>query len=188
MGGGFLNRRGDQVCFNPELESAIATELSHLEPVFAPIIEAAGFSLVRLRLSGLKRRTLQVMAERPDGTMTVEDCAALSEVLSEFIDAEDPVEGEFLLEVSSPGIDRPLTRLMDFERWAGQDAKITLNAPLNGRKRMVGTLRGLKGNDIEIETGGSAVTLPFGAIAEAKLILTDRLIAEDMRRKAKEKK
>lgn len=139
-------------------------------------------------MNGTKHLTLQVMAERPDGSMSVEDCAALSEVLTEFIEAEDPIEGDYLIEISSPGIDRPLTRLMDYQRWAGHDAKITLNAPMNGRKRMVGTIKGLEGNEITIETGGTALTLPFGAIAEAKLILTDRLIAEDMRRKAKEKK
>lgn len=152
--------------------------------MFAPVVEAAGFRLVRVRLTGTKRKTLQVMAERPDGSMSVEDCAALSEALSAYIDAEDPVEGEFLLEVSSPGIDRPLTRLSDFNRWVGHEAKITLLAPLNGRKRLAATLKGVEGNEIVVEAGGERVQLPFGAIAEAKLVLTDRLIAEDLRQKS----
>ena len=91
---------------------------SHLEPVFEPVIEKAGFKLVRLRIMGGAQKTLQVMAERPDGSMDVEGCSALSHALLDFIEQEDPIEGEYEIEVSSPGIDRPLTRPMDFARWA----------------------------------------------------------------------
>ncbi len=157
--------------------------MSHLEPILAPVIEAAGFRLVRLRLMGGKTKTLQIMAERPDGTMNVEDCAVLSHALLDFIEAENPVEvdGDYELEVSSPGIDRPLTRLMDFARYAGHEAKIELVAPLDGRKRFRGKLLGLDGNDVTMETQGARLSFPFKGIAEAKLVLTDELIAEDLK-------
>lgn len=162
--------------------SAILTAMSHLEPIIAPAVEAAGFKLVRLRLMGGKTKTLQIMAERPDGSMNVEDCAELSRALSDFLDAEDPIEGEYNLEVSSPGIDRPLTRLTDFTRWAGHEAKVELAAPdANGRKRFKGTLLGLDGSDVQIETGGQRLSLPFKAIADAKLVLTEKLIQEDLK-------
>lgn len=155
--------------------------MSHLEPILEPAIRAAGYRLVRLRLMGGKTKTLQIMAERPDGTMNVEDCAALSHALLDFIEREDPLEGEYELEVSSPGIDRPLTRLMDFARWAGHEAKIELVAPLDGRKRFRGTLLGLEGNNVAIETQGARVSFPFHGVAEAKLVLTDKLIQEDLK-------
>jgi ribosome maturation factor RimP len=162
--------------------------MSHLEPILAPVIEAAGFHLVRLRLMGGKEKTLQIMAERPDGSMNVEDCAELSRALSDFFDAEpDAVEGEFLLEVSSPGIDRPLTRLADFSRWEGHEAKIELAAALDGRKRFRGILKGLDGSDVVIEVGKDTVTFPFRAIAEAKLVLTDKLIEEDLKARSAHK-
>jgi ribosome maturation factor RimP len=145
-------------------------------------VEAQGFHLVRLRLLGSKTRTLQVMAERPDGQMDVEDCAKLSRALSEFLDSEDPIEGEYVLEVSSPGIDRPLTRITDFARWAGHDAKLELVAPdATGRRRFKGTLLGLDGNDVVMETQGARAKFPFRSIADAKLVLTDRLIEEDLK-------
>jgi ribosome maturation factor RimP len=162
--------------------------MSQLDQVIEPVVETAGFKLVRLRLIGTKTKTLQIMAERPDGTMNVEDCAALSRALSEFLDAEDPIEGEYHLEVSSPGIDRPLTRLTDFARWAGHEAKIELNTPdASGRKRFKGRLLGLDGTDVTLQAGGSNLSegatlkFPFRAIAEAKLVLTDRLIEEDLK-------
>jgi len=152
-----------------------------LEKIVAPVVVAAGFRLVRLRMTGGRHKTLQVMAERADGSMSVEDCAALSRTLSDFFDAEDPVEGDYELEVSSPGIDRPLTRLADFSRWAGFDAKIELQAPLDGRKRLKCVLAGIEGNDVAVETGGKRLVFPFKAVADAKLILTDRLIEEDLK-------
>src|SRR5262249_37551676 len=155
--------------------------MSHLEPILRPALEAAGYRLVRLRLMGGKTKTLQIMAERPDGTMNVEDCARLSHALLEFIEREEPLEGEFELEVSSPGIDRPLTRLIDFARYAGHEAKIELAAPLDGRKRFRGKLLGLEGNEVVLETQGARVSMPFKGIADAKLVLTDQLIAEDLK-------
>ena len=154
----------------------------HLEEVLEPVVEAAGFRLVRLRLMGGKTRTLQVMAERPDGTMNVDDCAELSHALSQFLDEDDPIEGEYNLEVSSPGIDRPLTRMADYARWAGHEARIELSVPdTNGRKRFKGRLLGLDGNDVAIEAAGERCKFPFKSIAEAKLVLTDKLIAEDLK-------
>ena len=161
--------------------------MSQLEPILEPVVEAAGFRLVRLRIMGGKQKTLQIMAERADGRMNVEDCAELSRALSEFLEQEVLVEGDYLLEVSSPGIDRPLTRLADFARWSGHEAKLELAAPIDGRKRFRGMLLGLDGSDVVIETGGTRLTLPLRAIAEAKLVLTDKLIEEDFKaRKAQE--
>jgi len=154
---------------------------SHLEPIFEPVIEKAGFKLVRLRVMGGTSKTLQVMAERPDGSMDVEGCATLSRVLLDFIETEDPVEGDYELEVSSPGIDRPLTRLMDFSRWAGHEAKIELTLPIDGRKRFRGTLLGLEGSDVMIRADNSEIKFPFRAVANAKLVLTDKLINEDLK-------
>lgn len=168
---------------------------SHLEPVFEPVIEKAGFKLVRLRVTGGAAKTLQVMAERPDGSMDVEGCATLSHALLDFIEAEDPIEGEYEIEVSSPGIDRPLTRLTDFARWAGHEAKIELNAPVmsvgesqsdhqKARKRFRATLLGLDGQDVVIRDtsiGNTEIKFPFRAIANAKLVLTDKLINEDLK-------
>ncbi len=155
--------------------------MSHLEPILTPAIEAAGYRLVRLRLMGGKTKTLQIMAERPDGTMNVEDCATLARALLDFMEADDPLEGDYELEVSSPGIDRPLTRLMDYSRYAGHEAKLELLAPLDGRKRFRGQVLGLDGTDVVIETQGSRIKLPFKGIAEAKLVLTDKLIQEDLK-------
>jgi ribosome maturation factor RimP len=156
--------------------------MSQLEPIIAPAIEAAGYRLVRLRLIGGKTKTLQIMAERPDGHMDVDDCARLSRALSDFLEREDPVEGEYVLEVSSPGIDRPLTRLTDFSRWSGHEAKLELNAPdANGRKRFKGLLLGLDGNDVVIDIDGQRLKFAFRSIAEAKLVLTDKLIQEDLK-------
>jgi ribosome maturation factor RimP len=159
----------------------IIAALAHLEPILTPAIEAAGFRLVRLRLMGGQTKTLQVMAERPDGTMDVEGCAELSRKLLDFLEQEDPIEGEYHLEVSSPGIDRPLTRLTDFARWSGHEAKIELTAPIDGRKRFRATLLGLDGSDIVINAQGQRVQFPFRQMAEAKLVLTDKLIEEDLR-------
>jgi ribosome maturation factor RimP len=156
--------------------------MSQLEPILEPAVEAAGYRLVRLRILGGKSKTLQIMAERPDGTMNVEDCARLSRALSDFLEREDPLEGEYLLEVSSPGIDRPLTRLTDFSRWAGHEAKLELTAPdASGRRRFKGMLIGLDGNDVVIDVEGERLSFAFRSIAEAKLVLTDKLIAEDLK-------
>lgn len=156
--------------------------MSHLEPIISPAVEAAGYRLVRLKLMGGKRKTLQIMAERADGQMTVEDCARLSRALSDFLEREDAIEGEYALEVSSPGIDRPLTRLIDFARWAGHEARLELKAPdSEGRRRFKGLLLGLDGGDVVMEVEGARFAFPYGGIAEAKLVLTNRLVEEDLK-------
>jgi ribosome maturation factor RimP len=167
------------------LEPIIFAAASHLEPVFEPVIEKAGFRLVRLRIMGGAAKTLQIMAERADGSMDVEGCTTLSHVLLDFIEAEDPIEGDYEIEVSSPGIDRPLTRMSDFTRWKGHEAKVELSAPLatptGDRKRFRGLLEGLDGNDVVITSQGSRIQFPFRTVSEAKLVLTDKLIQEDLK-------
>ncbi len=166
--------------------TAIITAISQLEPVITPAVEAAGYRLVRLRLMGGKHKTLQIMAERPDGQMDVEDCAKLSRALSDLLDQEDPIEGEYSLEVSSPGIDRPLTRIADFAHWAGHEAKIELTTnDADGRKRFRGKLMGLDGKDVLFLSGGTNMVFAFRNIAEAKLVLTDKLIEEDLKARKK---
>ncbi|MFQ5565848.1 MAG: ribosome maturation factor RimP [Paracoccaceae bacterium] len=153
----------------------------HLAGIVTPTIEGMGFRLVRLRLMGGKRITLQVMAERADGTMEIEDCATLSRALSAVLDVEDPIEREYRLEVSSPGIDRPLTRLDDFARWAGYQAKLETADMIDGRKCFTGTLAGVDGTRVLIEIDQGTVGLEFGWLADARLVLTDDLIAESLR-------
>ncbi|HEY3947425.1 ribosome maturation factor RimP [Phenylobacterium sp.] len=145
-----------------------------------PVAEAAGYAVVRLRLMGgeLQRR-LQVMAERPsDGDMNVEDCARLSRALSEVLDAADPIAGEYTLEVSSPGVDRPLTRLTDFSAYEGYEARLELDRLAEGRKRFKGLLAGVEGDSVAIDLEGEDETalVPFAWIAEAKLVLSDKLM------------
>ena len=142
---------------------------------------------------GGKRKTLQVMAERPDGHMDVEDCARLSRSISEVLEAADPIAEEYVLEVSSPGIDRPLTAREDFARFAGHEARIELSRGLDGRKRFKGLLIGLDGEDVLIDVADEKETrrmrLSYADIAEARLILTDRLIQESLKaRESKEAK
>jgi ribosome maturation factor RimP len=165
--------------------ATIFTAASHLEPIFEPVIEKAGFSLVRLRIMGGASKTLQIMAERADGSMDVAGCTELSHALLDFIEAEDPIEGDYEIEVSSPGIDRPLTRLADFTRWKGHEAKIELTAPLatptGDRKRFRGQLEGLDGNDVVITSQTQRIQFPFRSVLEAKLVLTDKLIQEDLK-------
>ena len=140
-----------------------------------------GFELVRIKLTGSGGdRTLQVMAERPETRqLVIDDCAALSRRLSEKLDETDPVEGAYRLEVSSPGIDRPLTRLQDFADWEGYDARINLRESVDDRKVLTGILRGLDGEQIKFEDRkGQSFTFPHDVVHAAKLILTDRLIKE----------
>ena len=145
-----------------------------------PVADAAGFEIVRLRLMGgnASGRRLQVMAEQSDGTMLVEDCARLARALSQVLDAADPISGEYLLEVSSPGIDRPLTRLKDFETYEGYEARLEIDRLAEGRKRFRGELAGLDGQNVAINLEGEAETalLPFDWLIEAKLVITDALL------------
>ena len=158
-----------------------------LAEIVAPVIEGLGFELVRIRLMGGKIHTLQIMAERPEGGIVVEDCATISTAVSAVLDVEDPLEDEYVLEVSSPGIDRPLTRLKDFDVWEGYEARIETTELIDGRRRFKGTLAGIEGNEvlIEIEEAGQDVTigLQFDWLSDAKLILTDDLIAEMLRQR-----
>ncbi len=144
-----------------------------------PVAEAAGYEIVRLRLMGGFERRLQIMAERPDGLMEIEDCTRLSRAISEVMDAADPISGEYTLEVSSPGIDRPLTRLKDFAAYEGCEARIELDRLAEGRKRFRGILAGVEENYVLIDLEGEAdhtAQLPVGWIVEAKLVLTDDLM------------
>lgn len=146
-----------------------------------PVAEAAGYEIVRLRLmGGEERRRLQVMAERAaDGDMNVEDCARLSRALSEVMDAADPIRGEYVLEVSSPGVDRPLTRLKDFAAYEGMEAKFELDRLAEGRKRFRGVLAGVEDDQtvaIDLEGEEHTALVPFAWITEAKLVLTDQLM------------
>ena len=158
-----------------------------LADIVGPVIEGLGFELVRIRLMGGKTRTLQIMADRPDGGIEVDECAAISTAVSAVLDVEDPIEENYILEVSSPGIDRPLTRLKDFEMWKGWEARIETSELIDGRRRFKGGLMGVEGDEIliEIEEGGADVTigLKFDWLSDAKLILTDELIAEMLRQK-----
>ena len=144
-----------------------------------PVAEAAGYEIVRLRLMGGAARRLQIMAERPDGHMEIEDCTVLSRAISQVLDAADPISGEYMLEVSSPGVDRPLTRLKDFEANVGMEARIELDRLAEGRKRFKGVLAGVDGQDVLIDLDGEAdntAHVPSAWIVDAKLVLTDELM------------
>ena len=160
-----------------------------LAGIVGPVIEGLGFELIRIRLmgGGGKQRILQIMADRPEGGIGVEDCGDISTAVSAVLDVEDPIEENYILEVSSPGIDRPLTRLKDFEIWKGWEARIETTELIDGRRRFKGGLMGIEGDEvlIEIEEHGEEVTigLKFDWLSDAKLILTDELIAEMLRQK-----
>ena len=153
---------------------------ARLAQLIEPVVTAAGFDLVRVSLLGQPNRglSLQVMAEdRKTGQLTLEQCASISRSLSEMLDAEDPIDSEYRLEVSSPGIDRPLTRAKDWTGWVGHEAKVTLHAPQDGRKRFIGSIMGLEGDAARLDIPGQdAVLLPLAAMQSAKLTLTDALI------------
>lgn len=150
--------------------------------IVAPTVAGMGFELVRVRLMGGRRITLQIMAERPDGRMEIEDCAELSRALSAVLDVDDPVDREYSLEVSSPGIDRPLTRPEDFERWKGYVARLETDALIDGRKRFKGVVEGFEdGAAVVALDSGETARLPFEALADAKLVLTDELIAASLK-------
>jgi ribosome maturation factor RimP len=171
------------------MENHRITRETGLEARIARIVEPVaadlGYEIVRVKVSGLNGMTVQVMAERPDGTMLVEDCEALSRAISPELDVADPIKREYHLEVSSPGIDRPLTRGKDFETWIGHEAKIEMDRAIDGRKRFRGTLLGRRD-----ETAGLRLTdtpeagevwLPLDEIGEARLVLTDALIKASLR-------
>ena len=153
--------------------------------IVRPVVEDMGFELVRVRLMGGKDKTLQIMAQRPDGSIEVDECAEISTAVSAVLDVEDPILEAYTLEVSSPGIDRPLTRLKDFDRWDGYTAKLETDELIDGRRRFKGELRGTEGEEvlIEIEEHGQPLTigLHFDWLSDAKLVLTDELIRDVLR-------
>jgi len=161
---------------------------ARLAAIVEPVVDQLGYRLVRVKISGLDGCTVQVMAERPDGSMRIEDCEAVSRALSPVLDVADPVERAYRLEVSSPGIDRPLVRRSDFDRFAGHVAKIEMAAPVDGRKRFRGVLLGSEGEAARIRLDNVAagqpadVVLPIEDMAEARLVLTDALVAESLKR------
>lgn len=181
-----MNASDDRLIVEQGQEARIAA-------IIMPEIESLGFRLVRVRLSQMNGLTLQIMAERPDGTMSVEDCEELSNAVSPVLDVEDPINAAYHLEVSSPGIDRPLVRRSDFETWAGHVAKLETDQLIDdgngkGRKRFKGRIIGLKGDEVHFRRDDAGkdeaaeFTLPLGNISEAKLVLSDDLIREALRR------
>jgi ribosome maturation factor RimP len=167
------------------VEQGVAARLA---AIAEPVLESLGFRLVRVRLSGLAGCTLQIMAERQDGSMTIDDCEAVSRALSPVLDIADPLENAYRLEVSSPGIDRPLVRRSDFERFAGHLIKVEMAIATQGRRRFRGVLLGAQGDAAHIRRDDAAageasdVLLPIADMAEARLVLTDALVAESLRR------
>lgn len=155
--------------------------LAMLEPASRDL----GYEIVRIRVIGSRNKTLQIMAERPDGKMASIDCEKLSRGISPLLEAEDPMDGEYALEVSTPGIDRPLTRLADFDRWIGWQAKLELDRAIEGQRRFTGELAGTDGTNVCIDLDGEEDTalIPFEWLANARLILTDDLIRESLRRR-----
>ena len=161
-------------------KSAVEKKLSKL---IDPIVIDMGFELVRLRLISSKEITLQIMAIRPNGFINVDECADLSTAISALLDVEDPIIDAYSLEVSSPGIDRPLTRMKDFEEFEGYDARLETVELIDGRKRFKGTLAGTNGSEIMINVDEGTIGLEFEWLAEAKLILTDELIKEMLKQR-----
>ncbi len=154
-----------------------------IEELVVPAVAAAGFDLVRIRVTGKEMLTLQIMAERPDRTMSAEDCATLSRTLSPILEEADPIAGPYRLEVSSPGIDRPLVRLKDYVDWQGYDAKIELDRLIEGRKKLKGVLAGVDGDSVCLDIEGEEETalIPLAWVKTAKLTLTDDLIRESLK-------
>ena len=152
-----------------------------------PVLNSEGFRLVRVRLSGQNGATLQIMAERADGTMTVEDCEVLSRMISPILDVEDPIDRKYHLEVSSPGIDRPLVRRSDFAKWRGHIAKVETSIMVGGRKRFRGTITDVEPDNVTLFRDQPSMgdentnVIPFSAVAEASLILTDDLIRASLK-------
>ncbi|MCC5977445.1 MAG: ribosome maturation factor RimP [Salinarimonas sp.] len=166
-------------------ESGVAARVA---AIVEPVIEDLGYRLVRVRVTGTNGCTVQIMAERPDGTMNVADCETVSHAVSPALDVDDPIDRAYHLEVSSPGIDRPLVRPEDFIRWAGYEAKIEMAVPIAGRKRYRGVIEGAEGATALVRLPDAPdgidplARLPIGDIGEARLVLTDDLIRESLRR------
>ena len=154
-----------------------------LAEIITPVIEDMGFELVRVRLMSGKSTTLQIMADKPDGGIEVDDCAEISQAVGAVLDVEDPILDEYTLEVSSPGIDRPLTRLKDFEAFEGYEAKIETSDMIDGRRRFKGELAGVEDDEVLINVAEGTIGLKFDWLSDAKLVLTDGLIKEMLRQR-----
>lgn len=155
--------------------------LTKVAEIIEPSLNGMGFDLVRVQYM---RGTLQIMAERPEtGNLTIEDCTEISNTVSALLDVADPIKGRYNLEVSSPGLDRPLVRLSDYERYADNLAKIELKVPLNGQKNFKGMLKGANGTSVRLEVDGQMVELPFASIMQGKLEMTDALLKQAARGK-----
>ncbi|MEH6520529.1 ribosome maturation factor RimP [Sulfitobacter sp.] len=154
-----------------------------LAEIITPVIEDLGYELVRVRLMTGKTSTLQIMADKPDGGIEVDDCGKISTAVGAVLDVEDPIIDEYALEVSSPGIDRPLTRLKDFANFEGYEAKIETDDLIDGRRRFKGQLAGVEGNEVLINIEEGTVGLQFEWLSDAKLVLTDELIKEMLRQR-----
>lgn len=166
----------------PETLSSLSLA-DRIRELVSPTIGDLGFGLVRVLVQGRQRPRLQIMVERSDGKpMLVEDCADVSRAVSAVLDVADPISGAYTLEVSSPGIDRPLVRLADFERFAGLEARVELGRPIDGRKRLQGRLLGTSGEQVRIAVAGTDWMVPFADVVRAKLVLTEELLrAEEQR-------
>lgn len=167
------------------VEPGVGARVSHIAE---PVIAQLGYRLVRIKVSATDGTTIQIMAERPDGSMTVEDCETISRALSPVFDVDEPIDGAYRLEISSPGIDRPLVRKSDFERFAGHLVKIEMEVPFEGRKRFRGILAGVDGDrtKLKLDTAtegaeAAEITLPIPDMGEAKLVLTDELVTQALR-------
>jgi len=154
-----------------------------LADIVQPVIEGMGFELVRIRLLGSKYSTVQIMADRPEGGIEVDHCAKISIAVSAVLDVEDPIEEEYTLEVSSPGIDRPLTRLKDFEAWQGYEAKLETSELIDGQRRFKGHLAGVEGDEVLVNIDQGTIGLKFDWLSDAKLVLSDELIREMLRQR-----
>lgn len=180
-------RKTDQIAMTNDLIAKAAIDRRMAE-IITPVIEDMGFELVRVRLMGGKHNTLQIMVERPEGGIEVDECGQISTAVSATLDVEDPISDAYTLEVSSPGVDRPLTRLKDFEAFEGYEARIETTELIDGRKRFKGILSGVEGTEVLINIEEGTIGLEFDWLADAKLILTEELITEMLRqRKAAEK-
>jgi ribosome maturation factor RimP len=180
------------LCLEHQMSNSLIAKAAidrRLAEIISPVIEDMGFELVRIRLMAGKEPTLQIMADRPDGGIEVDECAEISTAVSAVLDVEDPILDAYTLEVSSPGIDRPLTRLKDFDLYEGYDAKLETAESIDGRRRFRGVLAGIEGNEVLINVpapgdgGEVTIGLDFDWLSEAKLVLTDELIKEMLRQR-----
>lgn len=178
-------RTSDERFYN---ETGLAATLAGL---VEPVLENLGYRLVRVKISGRDGQTVQIMAERPDGSMSIDDCETVSRELSPLLDAHDLISDAYRLEISSPGIDRPLVRASDFENWAGHLAKLELREAVDGRRRFQGKLEGFEDGEVRVEldlpdVGATTIGFPLSLVSEARLVMTDDLIREALTRAKKQ--